>query len=206
MRIQLHYHLLSNNLDVWESRQHYCCFIFSVVFFCRHISGSKRVRETKIKTMLSFDFSPPVLFNCLCNLKHHSPFKDYGLQDWQAGWSHCVADSKQSHSHSDQWLSPSPLPLLQRLLRAGGGSRVHILFILFVWGHHLPTFNTFPLHSSVLKPYFDLGDKKKIITRCLNLRCISRVMHICVYQQTDDLWNSRRKGEQSLTSLTNPSL
>jgi len=129
-----------------------------------------------------------VFFNCFCNVKHHTPFKDSGLQVLQAGSSCGVSDPEQCCIHFPiNYFLHIPLPLLQGLIRAGGGSRVHIFCVMSVWGHWLPAFNTFPLHPSVLKPYFDLGDQKEMITYCLNLSCISRPMHICVYQQTD--WN-----------------
>lgn len=145
-----------------------------------------------------------MFFNCLCNLKHYTPFKDSGLQVLQPGSSHGVADPEQCCIYFlINYSLHTPLPLLQGLVRAGGGSRVHIFCVMFMWGHRLPTFNTFPLHPSVLKPYFDLGDKKEIITYCLSLSCINRPVHIYVHQQTDILRDSRRKGERNLTSLSN---
>lgn len=105
-----------------------------------------------------------MFFNCLCNLKHCTPFKDSGLQVLQPGSSHGVADPEQCCIYFlINYSLHTPLLLLQGLVRAGGGSRVHIFYVMFMWGHRLPTFNTFPLHPSVLKPYFDLGDKKEII-------------------------------------------
>lgn len=144
----------------------------------------REFERQKSKSRCPLAFFPPVLFNCLCNLKHHAPFKEWGLQDLQAGWAHCVADSKQLHPHSNRWLSPSPLPLLQGLLRAGGGDRVHVFCVMFVWGHCLPTFNTFPLHSSVLKPHFDLGDKNKIITCCSTWAVWAELcIYVCINRQ-----------------------
>lgn len=50
-------------------------------------------------------------------------------------------------------------PVLGGLVRAGGGGRVRVFCVVFVWGHRLATFNAFPLHPSVLEPHFDLGMK-----------------------------------------------
>lgn len=86
------------------------------------------------------------------------------------------------HLLSDSYFLLTPLPSLQGLVRAGGGSGVHIFCVMLLRGHWLPAFHTFPFHPSVLKPYFDLGDKKEIITHCLNLSCISRSVHICVHE------------------------
>lgn len=183
MRTQLQ--MLTNNLDflhVWESRQHYSCFIFSVCccffFSSGHICDSKTVRETNPCSPLTFPTLCSLIASVTSSIMHLLKTTGYRTGR-QGGLIVQLILSSCTHIPVNDFLQ-TPLPLLQGLLRAGGGSRVHILCVMFVWERCLPTFNTFPLHSSVLKPHFDLGDKKKIIICCLNLSSISRAMHMCV--------------------------
>lgn len=147
----------------------------------RHVQRARFI-QMKIKVLLSFGFFPPVPFDCLCQLQHPTPFEGSAPRVLQAGpWHGAITDPWHCRACSLSIPLPVLFLLLQELVRAGGGSGVHVLRVVFVGGHGLPPLNAFPLHSSVLKPYFDLGDGKEMINYDLRLSCLSRPMH--TYQQ-----------------------